>query len=155
LILAASSGHADVLEYLLESGADIDNCDFAGLTPLAATARGDHLDCAKMVIGCGASLHLVEQEKISLASPTIEAIRCGSKAMLSLLLDSGIDISATTQRRMPLIVALTEGYADIVDLLINHGADVDGDETARHTIGWPVYVPHKKLSIILVRNWTD
>jgi ankyrin repeat protein len=128
------------VERLIEAGANISNYDFAGCTPLSAAAAGDHLACAQLLLSHGASTHLVEHDSVSLVSPMIEAIRCGSKKMLRLLLEEGMDLNAKTQRKNPLIVALQEGDVEIVEMLVKRGADVDGDEEARRTIGWPAYV---------------
>jgi ankyrin repeat protein len=76
-------------------------------------------------------LNIADHDKVSFVSPIVEAIRCGSKAMFILLLDAGIEFNTSTQRKTSLLIALIEGHLDIVELLIIHGANINGDETAR------------------------
>lgn len=56
--------------------------------------------------------------------------------MLKLLLDADINLNTSILRKTPLFVALTKGGVEMVKLLIEHGANVDGDEAGRRTFGW-------------------
>ena len=53
LKIASSSGHLEVVRYLLEQGADRDNADIQGLTPLHAAAVSGHLDIAMLLMSYG------------------------------------------------------------------------------------------------------
>jgi len=138
LIQASASGQSVMMKYLVSAGANINNYDFAGNTPLSAAAAGDHLEAATFLIDKGASLISERsQEPIPLVSPVVEAIRSGSVEMLKLLLDAGVDFKTSIQSKMPLVIAVAEGKVEIVELLLKYGADVDGDEAIRKTQGWP------------------
>jgi ankyrin repeat protein len=72
-----------------------------------------------------------------LASPIVEAIKGGIEEIVELLLDAGIDLTASVLRKMQLIIALTEGRIDIMKLLIIYRADVNGNRDTREFLGWP------------------
>jgi ankyrin repeat protein len=123
---------------LLEAGADANNYDYAGVTPLAAAAAGDHVEAANFLLQKGAKFKDESgQALVSLVSPIVEAVKSGSKLMLRLLLDAGIDVNVSILSKMPLAIAVSEGLLDIVDLLIEYGCDANGDEQARKIHGWP------------------
>jgi len=127
MIQVATLGHTAMIEYLLDARADPNNFDYASNTPLAASVANDLLECARLLIQNGASLgNSKDHNEISLASPIVAAIKNGNKEMLELLIDTGIDLNTSIQRKSPLIVALTERTVDAesIELLIKHGADV-------------------------------
>jgi ankyrin repeat protein len=138
LIQAARSGHVPTMELLLEAGADANNYGYARVTPLAAAAAGDHVDAATLLLQKGVKFKDESgQGLVPLVSPIVEAVKSGSKLMLRLVLDAGIDVNVSILSKMPLAIAVSEGLLDIVDLLIEYGCDVNGDEQARKIHGWP------------------
>ena len=63
-----------------------------------------------------------------------EAVKCGDKDEVQSLIQMGLNLSATTDRRgyMPIHLAAEAGHIDIVQLLLEAGVDVN----ARTTYGW-------------------
>jgi ankyrin repeat protein len=58
LIYATFNGHAEVVEYLLSKGADINAVSESGMTALMAAARGGYADLAKRLVALGADIDL-------------------------------------------------------------------------------------------------
>ena len=56
LKIASSSGHLNVVRYLLEQGADRDKADYDGWTPLHNAAQRGYLEIAMLLMSYGADL---------------------------------------------------------------------------------------------------
>ncbi|CZR69820.1 uncharacterized protein PAC_19720 [Phialocephala subalpina] len=137
LIEAAIAGNTEMIHYLLECGAEIDNYDFTGRTALAAAAASAHLDAVLILLENLASVspEMKPPREISLASPVVEAIR-GNKAILKAILDNGVKLNPWIQRKMPLIIAIERKELEMAQMLIEYGANVNGDERRRDHLGW-------------------
>jgi len=116
LYLAAEAGHLDVVEYLLLNNAPINQITGAmttGWTPLHAAANAGHLDVVRHLIQQGADVNLLTGRH---ETPSILAARAGYDAN-----KSGDTLVANFND-----VALQQRYAEIVYLLMIHGADLGG-----------------------------
>ena len=58
LMVACLDGHKDIVEILLESGADVNATSEIGWTPLLAAVLGDQYDCAETLIEAGADVNI-------------------------------------------------------------------------------------------------
>ncbi|CZR70190.1 uncharacterized protein PAC_20091 [Phialocephala subalpina] len=139
LIEAAINGDRQMIEYLLESGAEIDNYDFTGRTALATAARHANLEVVNLLIQKGASTNLETKlpNYISIASLAVEAVKGGSHEILEVILKNGVDLNQSAQRRNPLVVAIKSKEPAMVKMLIENGANVNGEERSRRELGWP------------------
>ena len=57
LILAAKSGHYEMVTLLIESGANVDDTRSDGYTALMCAAQNGHSECTKLFINAGASVN--------------------------------------------------------------------------------------------------
>ncbi len=85
LFVAASQGHTQVVEYLLEIGVDPDQRTEEGATPLIIAAKNGHLDIVKLLINNGADVDAradngatamavaLEQDQIKVINALVEA----------------------------------------------------------------------------------
>ena len=128
LACAIHGGNINCLRLLLEAGADIDNADFYGRTPLHLSAQCGHLDCLQLLLEAGA-----ETDK---ADPNGNAALhwaawSGRLDCLRLLLEAGADKDkGDTIGDTPLHVAADFGHKaarvgrnDCLQLLLETGAD--------------------------------
>jgi ankyrin repeat protein len=57
LLLACVRGNVDVIQHLLDAGADVDACGADGLTPLAVLKACDHTEAAELLLSAAAGRH--------------------------------------------------------------------------------------------------
>ena len=90
LHVAASKGELDIVKYLVKCGLDP---NIKGGTynsgVINYSASNGHYDVTQYLLSCGAELDTTEPER----NPLFGAIMCGSKEIVQLLLDNGIDAS--------------------------------------------------------------
>ena len=88
LFVATSYNHTNVVEVLLNAGADVQSTDPFGESPLHIAAMHDHADTAKLLISRGANIMALN--KYNLTPLHIVAIY-GNPEVTTLLLRSGAD----------------------------------------------------------------
>ena len=117
ILTAASSGYSEVIQTLINNGADVDTKAKYGDTPLKKAIEGKHLETVRILIKNGANM---EGTYLELAT------RANKTDILRLLLENGanpnhIDILGRT----PLFFAAKAGRPDMVTILMDHGANIN------------------------------
>ncbi|KAJ0005825.1 hypothetical protein NQD34_015719 [Periophthalmus magnuspinnatus] len=132
---AAWGGHEEIVRILLKYGANFDKADCNGRTPLIATAYMGHQETVEILLDHGAEVNFADGDgrtALSVAAlcvPTVAGVK-GYGEVVSLLLERGANPGHRDKDGMtPLLLAAYEGNEDVVELLLEAGADVD--ETAR------------------------
>ncbi|CAD6593008.1 MAG: hypothetical protein ASARMPRED_006925 [Alectoria sarmentosa] len=100
LHLAATSGHAAVVELLLERGAHVNSRDRHDYPPLYSAVFGGHLDVVKTLCDAGADLEA--RDNFPLDTPLTYLLRFWHHSstdveILKILCESGADVSAITR----------------------------------------------------------
>jgi ankyrin repeat protein len=122
--LASLKGHTDLVELFLDQGVDVNWTNNKNDTPVLWAARGNHIDTVRLLISRGANLHL-ENDKGS--TPLYWAVRYGFVDLVRLLVAEG---HANVQQRRklglvtPIVLASALGHRDIVEVLLDYGANV-------------------------------
>ncbi|XP_026152159.1 ankyrin repeat domain-containing protein 50 [Mastacembelus armatus] len=131
---AAWGGHEEIVLTLLEYGAQVNKADSNGRTPLIAAAYMGHHEAVEILLEHNAEVDLADGDgrtALSVAAlcvPTAAGIK-GYGEVANLLLEHGADPGHRDHDGMtPLLLAAYEGHDDVVELLLEAGADVD--ETA-------------------------
>lgn len=133
LNVAVSSNSADMVEFLIQHGADVNAANqaadnYSGIvreyTSLHWAARGNaSLNITQILINHGADVNAVNQDSDNLLCVYA---RAGKLAQVQLLLDNGADATAVMQDGLtPLHIAASYGNVAISQLLIDHGANVN------------------------------
>ncbi|KAK1759647.1 ankyrin repeat domain-containing protein 50 [Echria macrotheca] len=109
-----------VVEWLLDSGVDIETADEEGRTALGLAACNGHQDTVRLLVDKGANIEAVD--KVGRTALGLAA-GSGHESIVQLLLEKGADVEAADAKGItPLDVASERGYEGVVRLLQLHGA---------------------------------
>jgi ankyrin repeat protein/transglutaminase-like putative cysteine protease len=147
LHFAAEAGQADVAEYLITSGADVNAENISGETPLQFAADKDHKEVTELLIAKGAEVSSIHV-----------AARIGASAQVAAFLEEGTDINAKDALgQTALHHAARAGYKEIVELLLAHGADVNiGEDSYNRTAAeFAMNGGHDKIVELLISKGAD
>lgn len=128
LMVAASAGHADVVAVLCdEKGIDIDSEDNTGNTALMLAVNGKYVDVVKVLCEKNADLQIKNNTG---ETALISAVSRQSVPVVKVLAEAikakGLNIDEQEEsffKRTALMVAVNEKNAQIVQLLLDNGAD--------------------------------
>jgi ankyrin repeat protein len=120
---AAAGGRQQVVQHLVDAGADLGACTTLGSTAMHLAAQGGHAPVAVLLLSKGASHSAVDSKG---QSPLHVAARCGSTAMIKVLLDAGASLDAADSLGWtPLHWASSCGKQEAAAQLLAAGAAVD------------------------------
>ncbi|VDN40517.1 unnamed protein product, partial [Dibothriocephalus latus] len=129
LVAPVENGHADMVNFLLENGADHEHRTDEMHTPLMEAAMEGHVEVARLLLAHGANVNIPQD---SFESPLTLAACGGHTELAHLLLGYEADIEEVNDEGYtPLMEAAREGHEETVALLLAAGADVNAktDET--------------------------
>jgi ankyrin repeat protein len=130
LYLACIKGYFDIVDKLIENGADFRKNN-AGSTPLHAACFGNHVVTVMKLLENGADIHV--QDNLG-RTPLFGAVEVRDMYIVQTLLDRGADINIkTTNGNTALHIAARKDYIDIARLLIDRGADKTIQNNAGNT----------------------
>ncbi|KAM0499222.1 hypothetical protein ACHAQF_006373 [Verticillium nonalfalfae] len=120
---ACAFGLTSVIEAMIGLGADPCFIDTLGTTPLSLASGSENIEAVKILLQNNASARVPSKAD---GSALYQASRYGPADIVQLLLENhAVDTINDTVREevTPLHVACMNGHADIVRLLLSHGAD--------------------------------
>ncbi|MCZ6628249.1 MAG: ankyrin repeat domain-containing protein [SAR324 cluster bacterium] len=125
LLVAAINGRNPVVKELLANGANVNHVEWAGFTALLAAAASGHMETVRILLDNGAGL---DWRDITGSTALLWAVQAPQGAgTVALLLERGAGINSTDQyRNSPLAVAVLGEKPDMVKVLLEHGADANG-----------------------------
>lgn len=141
LTIAAGNGHKDLVQFLLDNGAEVNRLGgFGGYeTAIKDAVCGNHIEIVQLLLDAGADVNLGDKigKLKSINAQPVLYMACqtyGEKInmdMLKLLLDAGANVNAMDNlKETALYEAAENGDIDAVRLLLDYGADVNlGRET--------------------------
>ncbi|KAF3002348.1 hypothetical protein E8E14_007399 [Neopestalotiopsis sp. 37M] len=175
-----SLGLEEVVEHLIDRGADIHGRDSSGRTPLHEAIRSGKQEIAKSLIDHGADvricdsfgqtpLHVADRQESAklLIDHGADVCACDSSGrtplhnayqhgIAKLLIDHGADIHALdNSNRTPLYEAVQLGKQEIVQLLIDHGAHVICNSSGRTLLHEAIISQNYKDAKLLVDHGVD
>ncbi|XCN71444.1 MAG: ankyrin repeat domain-containing protein [Candidatus Electrothrix aestuarii] len=184
LILAAQRGHTDLVKLLIENKANINIKNLYSYTPLIAAAENGHHDIIQLLLEAGADINAINVEG---NSALIKSTENGDTESVKLLIDHGADPNIrnkvikmptkikgiTTTRRnqrkighSALTVAATKGYLDLVEILLDHGADINNGNISKKesynfsmsdytALTWAVRFGQPEVTKLLIERGAD
>jgi uncharacterized protein len=131
LPLAAAAGDSGAVARLLDLGFAVDTCDSQGASALLRACGAGHRDVAERLLAAGADVTLAASSGVT---PLAAAVSARREGMVPLL----IEHKAPVDQRLPgeataLMVAAALGYPDIVEALLDAGADAGAHDARGHT----------------------
>jgi ankyrin repeat protein len=141
LLWAVHTGNIEIVRALIAAKAAVDAANDYGITPLLQASRTGDAALVELLLQSGANPALAHPEG---EAPLLAAARAGSVPAVRLLLARGVDVNAaeTYQKTTALMWAAAEGHLDVVDVLLEAGADVNRQAhvtslTSRHNADHP------------------
>jgi ankyrin repeat protein len=120
LIHVARVGDADLIDFLLDRGADINHRNRMGKTALLTAADAGHADIVRQLKAAGAKGKGKDIDEALLYG----AAKAGETKVVLAMLRRGVDPNNHNEFEQPaIVVAAKEGHADVVKVLIAAGAD--------------------------------
>jgi len=119
----ASRGvYPEIMQFLIQNGADVNALDNNMVTPLISIASRGHLEAAKLLLKNGSNVHAESNEYNRTA--LFYSVLGGHKEVTELLLKNGAKVDINVGfGRTPLYYAVIKGHAEIAKSLIAGGAD--------------------------------
>ncbi|MEH1963662.1 MAG: ankyrin repeat domain-containing protein [Nostoc sp.] len=121
LYLATQFGHQDVVEFLLDCGADVNALDFKRSSPLFGAAQNHHLQVVKSLLSRGAEVNLTDDEGWT---PLLRAFqKSGGDEIIKSLVNHSANVNVRgCGGESPLHIAVAQNNKNIVELLLSNGA---------------------------------
>ena len=141
--VAASRGHKDVVQVLLEKGAHLNKAHEFALTPLQKSVSLGRKVMVQMLLDGGAEPNLRDDQFSASIyeyglTPLQEAVGKGKANLVKLLLDRGAKPNVSDKfGKTPLHQAAENGQANVVQLLLDGGADQNAtDKDGETPLSW-------------------
>jgi ankyrin repeat protein len=124
LLWSVTNGSVEIARLLIANKAAVNVANDYGVTPLLQASRVGDAAMVELLLRSGANPSLAHPEG---ETPLLAAARSGSVPAVRLLLARGVDVNAAEkfQDTTALMWAAAEGHIDVVDVLIEAGADPD------------------------------
>uniref|UniRef100_A0A1A9WY66 K Homology domain-containing protein n=1 Tax=Glossina brevipalpis TaxID=37001 RepID=A0A1A9WY66_9MUSC len=124
LTLACAGGHEELVELLINRGANIEHRDKKGFTPLILAATAGHEKVVDILLKHGADLEA--QSERTKDTPLSLACSGGRYEVVELLLSVGANKEhRNVSDYTPLSLAASGGYVNIIKLLLSNGAEIN------------------------------
>ena len=122
LMRASSIGHIEIINLLINAGADVNAQNEESATALIeASYIHNNLEVIRLLINAGANVNAQDYDG---NTPVIIASQRGNLELLGLLINSGANVNAQDyDGNTPVIIASKMGNIELLELLINAGAD--------------------------------
>lgn len=127
LTLAAIKGMVDLVEYLIENGADVNQTNNQGGTALQLAAFHGHYEIVKLLLSKGANPNI---KSVFDQTPLLMACIEGHEKVVKVLLRHGAD--PTIDNQTPIFVSCAGGWPSVVKILLENGnvnVNVEGSDS--------------------------
>ena len=122
LIFPSQEGYLEIVQLLVEHGADVNYNAFRGFTPIRIAARNGHLKIVKFLAENGAD---IDSKAMDGATPLEHAASKGHYEIVKFLIEKGANVNNKDEEGdFPIGEAAKYGYTDIIKLLIENNADL-------------------------------
>ncbi|MDN7245557.1 ankyrin repeat domain-containing protein [Planococcus shenhongbingii] len=133
MVWAIFYGQTDKVRKLIRKGADVNEADDSGFTPLRWAVQEGQLDIVQLLLSHGADINAIDEEG---QTPLYQAAADGNSELVEYLLDNGADIDLSGDGVTPLIIAscyFDSNQLETVKLLVERGADIHAKDNEGQT----------------------
>ena len=144
---AVENNQTENVQLLISKNADINARNNSGQNPLDIAVERNHKDILELLVANGAE-----------PSSIFTAVCIGDLASVKVFLEEGVNVNAKDPRsRTALHIAARKGYREVVELLLEHGADVNaGAGYNNETVAeFAIWGNHSEIVELLVSNGAD
>ena len=149
LLIAAYGGGKELVTYLIDKGASVNQADIYGATPLHMAVLQGHKEIVELLLSKGADMNAkAKNGKV----PMQLAFEIEHTGIIELFLTKGVDLSVPINRygRTLLHKAVIMGKSKVVDLLITKGADINAkDKSGKSALDLATICGHKDVAELL------
>lgn len=153
---AVNNGHVDTVGLLLEAGADINNTDAWGRTPLMRAAWEGRTAMVRLLLQKGADPKRLGREATHNA--LCLAVKSRDRQTVDALLEAGLTINERSPNGMsPLYSAVVDNNAQMVRYLLEKGADpnLDGYKDGWNALGFAASDGYDGIVKLLLDHGAD
>lgn len=123
---AVDSSNIEAMKILIKSGADLNDRNIWGWTPLMFSIRNNNLEVLRFLIDNGGDVNLVSKEGLKWTAILEAAVTCKNPEIINFLVSKGANVNQRSIKDWtPLMFAIRSPNVEIVDALIKNGADVN------------------------------
>ncbi|MBN1309437.1 MAG: ankyrin repeat domain-containing protein [Chitinispirillaceae bacterium] len=132
LIRASAKGDLAAVKKLVNEGADVNDTDAGGRSPLLEAAWGGYNDVVKFLIDRGAKVNSADTSGFT---PLMRAVEEGHATIVAALIKRRADVNTRGNVRgvTPLMLAAEKGDVKIIDMLLSHGAKINAMDQFEET----------------------
>ena len=146
---AAQYGHNDLLKYLINKGANVNNAGKYGYTPLHVAGEKGQVEVLRELLNHGANVNTANKDNFT---PLHVAVWNGHVDVVRELLKHGANVNTANKSFTPLHVAGRNGHLEVVRELLKHGANMS---TASHDVFTPLHVAVWNGHVEVVREFLN
>lgn len=122
LNIAARAGHIDIVSHLIHHGADVNQANGSGISPLLEACRNGRVEIATMLLQAGADVTRATDQG---THPLHAAVVSQSPALVDLLIRYGSPVNMQTENGSAAIhFAAKQNAMDVMKILVRH-PDID------------------------------
>jgi ankyrin repeat protein len=147
IMIAAENGDQQIIQLLVEAGAEVDVTDSVGKTALMLAANNGHLETVKLLMNIGIDRYAKDQtgweyDALMLAARAghVEVVKiladeksdldtalglAKTKEIAEILISAGANVNTTSSKWPALVLQSRLGHTEVVALLLSAGAEVN------------------------------
>jgi len=150
LHVAAEKGYKDIAKLLIDKGADVNAQNRSNVTPLHLGVENGNKDVVELLIANGADVNAKRNTRSRKASTALhDAVDAARGDIVELLIAHGADVNTRTDLGItPLYIAERNGYTEIAELLLKHGAK----EISPSLFGAFTYVDIDQIQVLIAQG---
>jgi len=149
LFIAARKGHVSLINFLLRSGAGVDETNANGLTPLYIAAQEGHLAAVMELIAAGANVNKASTDDGT--APLFVAAQEGHLTVVTKLIAAGgfVNMARTNDGTTPLYIASEHGHLTVVTKLVAAGAVINKAKTNDGSTPLFIAAQNGRLAVVM------